>query len=53
MQEFKLKECLRRGGGKGKEGKQERKVKEKKRKNPQYNWFQMLHKIIQNQYQVD
>lgn len=32
------------------------KVKEKKRKrkkNPQYNWFQMLHKIIQNQYQVD
>ena len=28
------------------------KVKEKKR-TTQYNWFQMLHKRIQNQYQVD
>lgn len=31
----------------------EKKRKRKKKKTTQYNWFQMLHKRIQNQYQVD
>lgn len=45
--------------GRGEERKENRKGKGKEKKskrgkkNPQYNWFQMLHKKYKNQYQVD